>query len=266
MKLRLLLILAASVGISHAHDCNTLETLQTGSNEAATKIVNGQLLLEKVDLSKLGELGFKPLIGSNLDDWKIHNPKPEVQFTLVDGVISGSAENLKGNSFLYTTKEYDSYLLYFEFRFDHLKGNSGLMYHSKYNGAKKFAGIQYEMDPSKRQWTGLLYAENIGGWHYPNRDGAGGKDRASKEQMAKLSEAGRQAFNESGWNAGFIRIRGNEIQTWLNGKLRTNYTWEVPNFPGQGSIALQIHGGKSCAVSWRNLYLLPLEQDSSPAE
>jgi hypothetical protein len=129
MKLRLLLTLAASLGIAHAHDCNTLETLQTGSNDAATATVNKQLLLDKVDLTKLKELGFKSLIGTNLDDWKIHNDKPAVKFTLKDGVISGVAEDLKGNTFLYTNEEYDNYLLYFEFRFDHLKGNSGLMYH-----------------------------------------------------------------------------------------------------------------------------------------
>ena len=262
MKLRLLLTLAASLGIAHAHDCNTLETLQTGSNDAATATVNKQLLLEKVDLTKLKELGFKSLIGTNLDDWKIHNDKPAVKFTLKDGVISGVAEDLKGNTFLYTNEEYDNYLLYFEFRFDHLKGNSGLMYHSKYNDAQKFAGIQFEMDPTKRRWTGLLYAENLGGWHYPNRDGAAGEEKASKETMRELSKIGQEAFNPTGWNAGFIRIRGNELQTWLNGKLRTNYTWKVDNFPGQGSIALQIHGGKSCAVSWRNLYLLPLDSES----
>lgn len=266
MKLRFLLPLAASLCMAHAHDCNTLETLQTGSKDAVTKIVNKHLLLDKVDPAKLKELGFKPLIATNLDDWKIHNDKPEVKFTLVDGVVSGVAQNLKGNSFLYTAAEYDNYLLYFEFRFDHLKGNSGLMYHSKYNDAGKFAGIQYEMDPTKRQWSGLLYAENIGGWHYPNRDGAAGKDKASKELMRELSEVGREAINETDWNAGFIRIRGNELQTWLNGKLRTDYVWKVPNFPGKGSIALQVHGGKSCAVSWRNLYLLPLGLDKSPAE
>ena len=93
MKLRLLLTLAASLGISHAHDCNTLETLQTGSNEEATATVNEQLLLDKVDFAKLKKHGFTPLIGNNLDDWKIHNDKPEVKFTLKDGVISGACEN-----------------------------------------------------------------------------------------------------------------------------------------------------------------------------
>ena len=48
MKIRLLLILVANIGISHAHDCNTLETLQTGGNDAATATVNGQLLLDNV--------------------------------------------------------------------------------------------------------------------------------------------------------------------------------------------------------------------------
>ena len=87
MKIRLLLILVANIGISHAHDCNTLETLQTGGNDAATATVNGQLLLDNVDFVKLKKHGFSPLIGNNLDGWKIHNDKPEVKFTLKDGVI-----------------------------------------------------------------------------------------------------------------------------------------------------------------------------------
>lgn len=60
MKLRFLLPLAASLCMAHAHDCNTLETLQTGSKDAVTKIVNKHLLLDKVDPAKLKELGFKP--------------------------------------------------------------------------------------------------------------------------------------------------------------------------------------------------------------
>ena len=115
---------------------NPLDELKSCTTETATKIVNEHLLLDKVDVNKLTELKFTPLIGANLDDWKIHNDKPEVKFTLKDGVVSGTCENLRGNSFLYTNEEYDSYLLYFEFRFDHLKGNSGLMYHSKYHDAK----------------------------------------------------------------------------------------------------------------------------------
>jgi hypothetical protein len=270
MKHAICLLLAATLPHLQA---NPLAPLTSCPTDTATTIVKQHLLLDNVSLPQLTALGYKPLIADSLNGWSIHNDKPEVTFTLKDGVISGKGEDLKGNSFLYTTAEYDNYLLYFEFRFDHRKGNSGLMYHSKYNAANKFAGIQYEMDPGdkmmgaiNRQWTGLLYAENLGGWHYPNRDGAGGKEKATQETMLKLSKEGTQSLNPTGWNAGFIRIRGNEIQTWLNGQLRTDYTWKGPDFPGKGSIALQIHGGKSCAVSWRNIYILPIGSENNQSK
>ena len=79
--------------------------------------------------------------------------------------------------------------------------------------------------------------------------------------MLKLSEDGQTALNETGWNAAFIRIRGTEIQSWLNGTLRTNFDFGELKFPLKGGhIALQIHGGKSCTVSWKNIYILPMEQ------
>jgi hypothetical protein len=194
MKHAICLLLAATLPHLQA---NPLAPLTSCPTDTATTIVKQHLLLDNVSLPQLTALGYKPLIADSLNGWSIHNDKPEVTFTLKDGVISGKGEDLKGNSFLYTTAEYDNYLLYFEFRFDHRKGNSGLMYHSKYNAANKFAGIQYEMDPGdkmmgaiNRQWTGLLYAENLGGWHYPNRDGAGGKEKATQETMLKLSKEG----------------------------------------------------------------------------
>ncbi len=252
-----------------ALQASPLAHLATCSTDAATRTIREHLLVTTMDPAMLE--GFTPLIEESLDDWKIHNDKPEVRFTLKDGVISGVAEDLKGNSFLYTAADYENYLLYFEFRFDHLMGNSGLMYHSIYTTEGKFAGLQYEMDPGDkkllggpRQWTGLLYAENLGGWHYPNKDGASGPNKADPKLLHALSAEGIRALNKTGWNAGFIRVRGNEIQTWLNGTLRTDFVYRSPNYPGKGAIALQIHGGKACAISWRHLYILPLPNTPAP--
>jgi len=270
MKTAILSICITSILFLQGHSHEPQEIFQSGKTEILTKVINESFSLDHTTPAILKEHGFAPLIGENLDDWKIHNDKPEVKFTLKDGIISGTAEELKGNSFLYTEKEYSDYLLYFEFRFDHLKGNSGLMYHSHYKDADgeriRFAGLQYEMDPGdkkmgdiKRQWTGLLYAEKLNGWVYPNRDGKGAGEKATDEEMTTFSKIGHESLNEEGWNSAFIRIRGDKIETWLNGQLRTNCTLPE-NLPlTKGSIALQIHGGPSCAASWKNIYLLPLK-------
>jgi len=119
--------------------------------------------------------------------------------------------------------------------------------------------VKYQ-DGMIRQWTGLLYAEKSGGWLYPNRDKAiGSRAIATKEWKNTLSAQGHQILDPSGWNAAFIKVRDNDIQTWLNGTLRTDFSSPDPNFAKKGAIALQMHGGKECAASWRNIYILPLQ-------
>lgn len=247
------------------------ETLATLPVEGVQEVVEKHLQLDTVQFNALKTAGFTPLIGDTLDGWKIHNDKPEATYTLKDGVISGVSKKLKGNSWLYTTEQYADFLLYFEFKFDDLSGNSGVMYRSHYRG-NAFAGLQYEMDNAVkksdgmvRQWTGLLYAENAGGWYYPNRDRKiDDLDKASIEWKNQLSTEGHDALDETGWNAAFIRVRGKEIQTWLNKQIRVNYNASGQNFPtDEGMIALQLHGGRSCAASWRNMYIKPLKSDSS---
>lgn len=228
-------------------------TLREGQTEQLNTLVSEHLLLDNVNFELLENLGFQPLIGADLNSWSIHNDKPEVEFVLEDGVVSGEGEKLRGNSFLYTKKKYDDFILYFEFKFDHLEGNSGLMYRSHFKG-EDLLGLQYEMDPSDRQWTGLLYAEKIE-WLYPIRRGEAGLNPIS---LKEHSEIGHKSFNPTGWNAGFLRVKGHTIESWLNGQIRTNYSGENEAIMDDGYIALQVHQGKACAASWRNMYILPL--------
>jgi len=261
MKTKLTLLLI-TLNILQA---DPVEILKTGSNEATTKVIKEKFLVENIDPSSLAKKGFTPLIGETLENWSIHNDQPKhVSYTLENGVIKGAANNLPKNSFLFTKEEYKDYLLYFEFKFDHMKGNSGVMYHSVQKSPKEMTGLQYELDNSqdgKRQWTGLLYAEQSGGWHYPNRDGKiKGLEKSTPEFMEELSRIGKETLNDDGWNAGFIRLRGNDIQTWLNGVIRTDFVFPEEAFPGKGAIALQVHAGGSCAVSWKNIYILELDK------
>ena len=237
-----------------------ITSLATCTTEDADAIVKEQLQLETVDLEQLKTLGFRPLIGDSLEGWNTNLDSPQAKYTLNNGVISGVSNKLKNNTWLYTTEEFSDFLLYFEFRFDDMSGNSGLMYRSAHKD-EKYAGLQYEMDNAvhsfagtdyKRQWTGLLYAENAGGWQFP-------KPKSPKSEKNKLSQEGHKALDSTGWNAAFIRARGSDIQTWLNKQIRVNFTIDNPDAPVSGAIALQLHRGHSCAVSWRNIYILPLK-------
>jgi len=261
----LVFLLAGALTVKAENLC--IKDISVAPTDEVTRLINQSFLLDNlIDLEKAG---FSPLIEDSLESWKIHNDLPEVKFTLEDGVISGTAEKLKGNSFLYTNKEFTDYLLYFEFRFDHVEGNSGLMYHSHYNKDGEFAGYQFEMDNPKkgkqRQWTGLLYAENAGGWLYPNRDKKiEHQEITRKEWLSQFTTKGLEALDQEGWNSAFIRVKGSHYQTWLNGVLRTDFINDSPEALTKGAIALQIHGGASCAVSWKNIFILPLTQEVKP--
>ena len=53
-------------------------------------------------------------------------------------------------------------------------------------------------------------------------------------------------------------LNESDIQIWLNGKERVDYTDEAKEFTPEGFFALQVHSGKSCKVRWRNIRIKEL--------
>jgi hypothetical protein len=60
------------------------------------------------------------------------------------------------------------------------------------------------------------------------------------------------------WNKMKIRVEGDEVTTWLNGKKMVSLKDELIG-KGNGVIALQIHSGGGIKVRWRNIQIKELK-------
>ena len=195
--------------------------------------------------------------GKDLTGWKKVGGTGE--YKVEDGCIVGFGENVKGNTFLRTEKTYTDFELTYEFKFDHLKGNSGLMFRANQKpsegGNGRVFGYQCEGDNTKRSWTAGLYDEARRGWLFPT------KDEKGKELAKSFTTQGNKIFKWDDWNTIRIRCEGNHIQTYLNGEKRVDFVdTDKVNDTREGFFGLQVHGGKACQVRWRNFKLVELSK------
>lgn len=103
----------------------------------------------------------------NLKGWKKLNGKAE--YKIVDGAIVGVSKMGTPNTFLATTKNYGDFILEFDFKIDDgLNSGVQLRSESKKDYKKgRVHGYQFEIDPSKRAWSGGIYDEARRNWLYP---------------------------------------------------------------------------------------------------
>jgi hypothetical protein len=179
------------------------------------------------------------------------------KFRAENGEIIGTTVPNTANSFLCTERDYANFILELEFKVaDGL--NSGVQIRSRaadtattedWNGkivkiaAGRVHGLQVEIDPSKRAWTGGIQGEGGIGW---------------LNDLTK-NDAARAAFKAGEWNKMRIEARGDSIKTWLNGVPAADLKNDVIK---TGFIALQVHSvGKKeepLEVRFRDLRLQEL--------
>ena len=188
--------------------------------------------------------------GKNLKNWTKLNGAAE--YKIVDGAIVGVSKMNTPNTFLATKKTYGDFILEFEFKTDHASVNSGVQFRSlslpEYNNGRVH-GYQFEIDASKRAWTGGIYDEARRGWLY---------------DLTQYPEA-QKAFKLGEWNTARIEAIGNSIRTWVNDIPCSNILDELTP---SGLIALQVHAignakDEGNTISWRNIRILTsgLEQE-----
>ncbi|MGZ3852180.1 MAG: 3-keto-disaccharide hydrolase, partial [Flavisolibacter sp.] len=194
---------------------------------------------------------WKPLFnGKDLAGWKQLNGK--AKFTVENGDIVGTTVLGEPNSFLATEKDFGDFVLEFEFKVDSGM-NSGVQFRSEslptyQNG--RVHGYQFEIDPSKRAWTGGIYDEGRRDWLY----------------TMDLNSSAKTSFKQHQWNKGRIECIGNDLRTWLNG---VPSAYVIDNMTPKGFIALQVHStnnkldeGKK--VRFRNLRIQTENLKPSP--
>jgi len=188
--------------------------------------------------------------GKDFTGWKILNGK--AKYRVEKGEIIGTTVFGEPNTFLATEKDYGDFILEFEFKVDSTM-NSGVQFRSESKADYKNGrvhGYQYEIDPSKRGWSGGVYDEARRDWLY---------------QM-DLNPSTKNAFKQGQWNKARVECIGSNIRTWING-LPAAYV--IDDLSPKGFIALQVHAignkeqeGKE--IRWKNLRIQTENLKPSP--
>jgi len=166
--------------------------------------------------------------GKDLTGWKIYGT--EKWYVDKGNLVCESGPDKK-YGYLLTDKFYKNFDLTVEFK-QESNGNSGIFFRSTCEGTK-ISGWQCEIAPPNQNTAGIY--ESYGrGWLM--------KIPAEKQSLLKYGE----------WNKIRLRVDGDHVQTWLNGKPMVDIH-DAKIGQGNGSIALQIHEGGGIKVLWRNM-------------
>lgn len=171
--------------------------------------------------------------GENLDGWSIYGTE---KWYVEDGLLICESGPDKGYGYLATDAEYKDFELTLEFK-QEANGNSGVFIRSTIEGTK-ISGWQVEVAPPGHD-TGGVYESYGRGWLI--------KPDPKKDKYLKMGD----------WNTMKIRVKGDKITSWLNGKKMISLVDEKIG-QGEGSIALQIHDGGGIKVKWRNIEIKKL--------
>ncbi len=194
---------------------------------------------------------WRPLFnGTTLDGWYACNGS--APYSVEQGTIVGRTVVDSPNSFLCTKERFGDFILEYEVWVD-TNFNSGVQIRSIADAAIKKGrvhGLQVEIDPSDRAWTGGLYDEARRGWLH----------------TLEGQDAAKQAFRLNEWNTFRVEAVGTSVRTWVNGVAAANI---LDDLTPTGVIALQVHAIGSDAsragriIRFRNIRILTTNLQAS---
>jgi hypothetical protein len=171
--------------------------------------------------------------GKNLKGWKVHGTE---KWYVENGELICESGPDKQYGYLASDKDYKDFELTVEFK-QESNGNSGVFFHSSIEGTK-ITGWQAEVAP-KGHSTGGIY-ESYG-----------------REWLVKPEPSLDHVLREGDWNTLTVRVKGNIVETFLNGtKMITLEDEKIGSVTGK--IALQIHDGGGVKVRWRKVEIKEL--------
>jgi hypothetical protein len=168
--------------------------------------------------------------GQDLSGWKVFGTE---KWYVQNGELICESGPDKGYGYLATEKPYKDFELTLEFK-QEANGNSGVFFRSSIEGTK-VTGWQVEVAPPNHD-TGGIYESYGRGW------------------LVKIPDEKENILKPEQWNKMKIRVEGDHVTTWLNGKQMVDLRDEKIG-QANGSIALQIHDGGGIKVRWRKLYV-----------
>ncbi|MEO1844283.1 MAG: DUF1080 domain-containing protein [Roseibacillus sp.] len=205
------------------------------------------LLLSSVPASAdhhLKQNARKLFDGKTLSGWDV-NKAEEKWWRVKDGAIEGGSltEHVPHNTFITSAKSYQNFELRLKMKITPVKGgvNSGIQIRSvRIPDHHEMVGYQAD---AGGQWWGKLYDESR---------------RRKVVGESKDAQAVMKALKPKGWNDYRIRCEGPRIQTWLNGVASVDYTEKDGAIPLDGHIGLQVHGGGTLTVQFKDITLVEL--------
>lgn len=171
--------------------------------------------------------------GKDLTGWKVYGTE---KWYVEKGKIVSESGPDKGYGYLATEKPYKDFELTAEFK-QEADGNSGIFFRCSIDGTK-ITGWQAEVAPPGHN-TGGIYESYGRGWLI--------QPEPEKDEALKYGK----------WNKMKVRVVGDVVETWLNGKPMIRLE-DARIGDATGSIALQIHDGGGIKVYWRNLKITEL--------
>lgn len=171
--------------------------------------------------------------GKDLTGWTVYGTE---KWYVQDGLLVCESGPDKEYGYLATDKHYKDFVLELDFK-QEADGNSGVFIRSTIDGVK-ITGWQVEVAP-KGKHTGGVYESYGRGWLI--------KPEPEKENVLKEGE----------WNHMKIKVKGDELTSWLNGTKMISIKDEKIG-KGVGSIALQIHSGGGIKIKWKNIVIKEL--------
>ena len=166
--------------------------------------------------------------GKDLAGWTIHGTE---KWYVENGELICESGPDKQYGYLSTNKTYKNFELTLEFK-QEANGNSGVFFRSSIEGVK-ISGWQCEVAPINHH-TGGIYESYGRGWLI--------QPDSTKEKYLKTGK----------WNKLKLRVVGDEVTTWLNGK-QMIYLKDQKIGAGNGFIALQIHDGGGIKVRLKKI-------------
>ena len=172
--------------------------------------------------------------GKDLTGWTIHGTE---KWYVEKGELVCESGPDKQYGYLSTDKSYKNFILTLNFKLE-ANGNSGVFIRSGIEGTK-ISGWQVEVAPPGLH-TGGIYESYGRGW------------------LIQPKPADESVLNATDWNKMRIRVKDDEVTTWLNGK-QIVYLKDQKIGEGTGFIALQIHDGGGIKVRWKDIRIQQLK-------
>ncbi|CAA6680187.1 MULTISPECIES: DUF1080 domain-containing protein [unclassified Lentimonas] len=239
MKIPHIFLLLLTAGIAYAGTVADSQKRYFPKNGLKNQVPPAKALINTDAEPDLTHPDFVSLYnGKNLDGWIPRGGT--CTFEAAGDKIIGKNVPGSPNTFLSTVREdYGDFIFTVEVYWA-VNSNSGVMIRAKRKPGNQHEivyGPQVELEGAgARAWSGGIYGERIGGWHYP--------------MWLEAHQEAREALNMEGWNRVTIQAIGNNVKTWINGVPAAN--WENDEYR-EGFIGLQIHAGKKGELHFRNI-------------